>query len=370
MSRSISRRAVLSGSAIACLTAACPALMDASSSNDQPKDSRTSPGLVSLRHFPTRVFKSQIRSHEGLEGWTFNLIAETNASEAFKAHSMEVHLFKGGERVKTTLHLAKELTQLDWGRPHPTLPDGKPFSISTFWPIVLRIRHLEPAELGIDRVDVVLTMLAGGRQIRASATVPVFRTYDQKTRLVYPFRGRGIILQGGVNNGGHRNRSGQFAIDGFGLDSNYAIMLHTDDSVNANYVGWGRQILAPADGIVTHSRSDRPDQPVAGVNDPKYYSPEYADGGDVGNHVVIDHGSSEYSMIAHFMAGSSLVKEGDRVRQGQALGKLGASGDTSAPHEHYQLQSGPLWEYADGLPCKFTNVSETIMDRGTYFEAT
>jgi murein DD-endopeptidase MepM/ murein hydrolase activator NlpD len=140
--------------------------------------------------------------------------------------------------------------------------------------------------------------------------------------------------------------------------------------VNANYVGWGREILSPADGIVVHSRSDRPDQPVAGVSDPKYYAPEYADGGDVGNHVVIDHGNAEYSMIAHFMRGSLLVKAGDRVQQGQTLGKLGASGDTSAPHVHYQLQSGPIWEYADGLPCKFTNVSEKIMDRGTYFEAT
>jgi hypothetical protein len=39
------------------------------------------------------------------------------------------------------------------------------------------------------------------------------------------------------------------------------------------------------------------------------------------------------------------------------------------PGLHYQLQAGPDWEYADALPCRFTNVSETILHRGTYFEA-
>jgi hypothetical protein len=168
-------------------------------------------------------------------------------------------------------------------------------------------------------------MSVGGRKLRASATIPVSAAYEQKTRLVYPFRGKGIILQGGVNNGWHRNRSGQFAIDGFGLDNNYAMMLHAEESVNANYVGWGRELIAPADGIVARSRSDRPDQPVARVSDRRYYAPEYADGGDVGNHVVIDHGNAEYGMIAHFMAGSLLVKPGDRAQQSQTLGKLGAS---------------------------------------------
>jgi murein DD-endopeptidase MepM/ murein hydrolase activator NlpD len=57
------------------------------------------------------------------------------------------------------------------------------------------------------------------------------------------------------------------------------------------------------------------------------------------------------------------------VKQGQVLGKLGHSGDTTAPHVHYQLQSGPDWQNADGLPMKFVNVTEPFLDRGTYFEA-
>jgi len=56
------------------------------------------------------------------------------------------------------------------------------------------------------------------------------------------------------------------------------------------------------------------------------------------------------------------------VRQGQLLGKLGHSGDTDTPHVHYQLQSGPDWEYADALPCRFDNIEQKVLDRGTYFE--
>jgi murein DD-endopeptidase MepM/ murein hydrolase activator NlpD len=74
-------------------------------------------------------------------------------------------------------------------------------------------------------------------------------------------------------------------------------------------------------------------------------------------------------MMAHFQAGSILVKAGERVRQGQALGKLGSSGDTNTPHCHYQLQSGPDWEWSDGLPCKFSNIEEGPLVRGVFLDA-
>jgi murein DD-endopeptidase MepM/ murein hydrolase activator NlpD len=118
-----------------------------------------------------------------------------------------------------------------------------------------------------------------------------------------------------------------------------------------------------------HARNDRPDQPDANASDPRYFAPEFQNGGDVGNHVVIDHGNSEFSMIAHFQAGSVLVRASDHVRQGEPIGKLGASGEATGPHVHYQLQAGPDWQYADGLPCTFHNVDQPALVRGVYFEA-
>jgi murein DD-endopeptidase MepM/ murein hydrolase activator NlpD len=211
---------------------------------------------------------------------------------------------------------------------------------------------------------------AEGRHATGMLAVPI-ETYSQKNALVFPFHGKGIILQGGATNGGHRNRSGDFAIDAFGLDEAWSIYSPGTGRNHSDYRGWGRDLIAPADGTVVRARNDRPDQPRADESNAQYYAPEFRKqgGGDAGNHLVIDHGADEFSMIAHFMAGSMVVKKGDRVKQGETLGKLGQSGDTNGPHCHYQLQSGPDWENADGLPCKFANVSERFLDRGTYFEA-
>ena len=108
-------------------------------------------------------------------------------------------------------------------------------------------------------------------------------------------------------------------------------------------------------------------QPKDGESNPTYYAPEYPDGGDPGNSVVIDHGNGEFSMIAHMKLGSVRMKVGQKVEQGQHIGELGNSGDTSGPHVHYQLQDGPRWEFADGLPFIFKNVSS--LSRGSYFDA-
>ena len=172
-----------------------------------------------------------------------------------------------------------------------------------------------------------------------------------------------------MTNGGHRNRSGQFALDGVGLDAGYGVYVSGSGKKSEDYAGWGRTVIAPAAGTVVRVRADRPDQPDPENSDPKFFAPEYPNGGDPGNHIVIDHGNGEFSMMAHFQAKSLLAKVADRVHQGQALGKLGSSGDTETPHLHYQLQSGPDHEWSDGLPCKFGNIETTMLVRGTYFDA-
>jgi murein DD-endopeptidase MepM/ murein hydrolase activator NlpD len=208
---------------------------------------------------------------------------------------------------------------------------------------------------------------AAGATVQAELTVPI-GTYTPRASLIFPFRGRGFISQGQANDGGHSNRSGQFAIDALGVDENYAPVTSGED-VNTAYAGWARELVAPAAGTVVHVRADRPDQPVPNRSDPAFFAPEYPNGGDVGNHVVIDHGGGEFSMVAHMMAGSVLVAQGQQVAQGQPIGRLGNSGDTNGPHVHYQLQSGPDWRSADALPCAFTNVSAEHLVRGTWFTA-
>ncbi|MDT5219887.1 MAG: hypothetical protein QOF15_1992, partial [Mycobacterium sp.] len=69
-----------------------------------------------------------------------------------------------------------------------------------------------------------------------------------------------------------------------------------------------------------------------------------------GNHIILDIGDGVYAMYAHFIQGSLLVKPGDKVKKGQQIAKLGNTGNSNAPHLHFQLMSGPSLLEADGLP--------------------
>ena len=72
-----------------------------------------------------------------------------------------------------------------------------------------------------------------------------------------------------------------------------------------------------------------------------------------GNHVVIDHGNGEYSLLAHFRRGTVTVHAGDRVKAGELLGHCGNSGNSSEPHLHIHLQNASKFGSGEGLPMQF-----------------
>ncbi len=324
---------------------------------------------VRLQPLPTRIFKTRDAGNERTESWTIWLLVESNTQRALKVRSANIQLLCNKQVVRTTRYDEDGVRALTIVPPFsPKLPDGSAPPAPIYWPQAIRIRCMEAAAARIDAMRVELALADVGNLILADVVLPV-ESYDRKTVLIYPFKGKGIITNAGVTNGGHRNRSGQFAIDGVGLDAGYGAHVPGGGRKSEDYAGWGRMLIAPAAGAVVRARVDRPDQPDPENSDPKFHAPEYPNGGDPGNHVVIDHGNAEFSMIAHFQAKSVVVTVGDRVNQGQALGKLGSSGDTETPHVHYQLQSGPDHEWSDGLPCEFSNIEPTLLVRGTYFDA-
>jgi hypothetical protein len=227
-----------------------------------------------------------------------------------------------------------------------------------------------PQALATDSAEVRLIVAdAKGRRAEQVLRVPIQR-YRQKTSLIFPFRGKGVVGQDWITNGGHGGGIGtDFAIDVRGLDENYAEQKDSTDE-NASAWGWGREIIAPAAGIVTYARNDVPNNPRPGDPDINSFAalhdPVMA---FMGNCVIVDHGNSEYSVMAHMQHGSVTVKVGERVAAGQVIGKLGNSGDSFGPHLHYQLQSAPQLFHGQSLPFRFHNIDELQLSRGTQFDA-
>ena len=312
---------------------------------------------------PGRVFKrtsDQNRLRHEYLVFTLVLLSEQPRKPAME--SLALNYLAHGEIRRTTLCPPSVVTQLDLIPAVAASPVRERYPVAAF-----QVADSIATAQGIDSVRCQLVYRTDSGSQRIERTIPI-ETYAQKTRLVFPFVGHGMITQGGAWNDGHRNRIGMFAIDAIGLTDLYAAMVGKGDAPEA-VAGWGRPIIAPAAGQVMVARNDRPDQPVTGVSDPKYFVPEFPQGGDPGNHVVIDHGNGEFSMLAHLQHGSVRVRVGERVAQGQVLGLLGNSGDSSSPHVHHQLQAGAQWTASDALPHAYTNGPERQHDRGAIFNA-
>jgi murein DD-endopeptidase MepM/ murein hydrolase activator NlpD len=72
-----------------------------------------------------------------------------------------------------------------------------------------------------------------------------------------------------------------------------------------------------------------------------------------GNHVVVEIAPGVFATYAHLQPGSLAVRVGERVTPGQRLGRLGNSGNTTAPHLHFQISDGPDIVTANSLPFVF-----------------
>lgn len=76
-----------------------------------------------------------------------------------------------------------------------------------------------------------------------------------------------------------------------------------------------------------------------------------------GNHVVVKPaGLDVYILLAHLRNGSVSVSEGDTVKQGQLVGRVGNSGNTTEPHLHIHcatIEGADFVGSGDGVPLVF-----------------
>ena len=146
----------------------------------------------------------------------------------------------------------------------------------------------------------------------------------------------------------------RYAIDFFGLTpAGHAARVARDRlgaSAAADWVGFGADVLAVADGVVRDARDGEPDRaPLA----PLPEVTELTVRALLGNFVVLEIAPGIFVHYAHLQAGSLAVKAGDRVRRGAALGRLGQSGNANAPHLHLQVSTAATFAESEGLPLVF-----------------
>ena len=238
-----------------------------------------------------------------------------------------------------------------------------------------------PLEYDFERIDFSLRFISeDAANLKASVSVkPV--VYEQKVLLDLPFRGTCLVTDGHDFLAHHRrisllNRyvektdltanSGRFAYDFMMADSGGRV-YKGDGSRLEDFYGWGKPVLAPGDGKIVSAAHDRDDNPVGTTLPP--IAPEQYESlrtqafehlqsvgleGLHGNHVIIDHGNSEFSLIDHMQKDSVKVEVGNEVTRGAILGNIGNSGDSGTPHIHYGLQNGMDGRNSEGLPSRFS----------------
>lgn len=118
---------------------------------------------------------------------------------------------------------------------------------------------------------------------------------------------------------------------------------------------WGQPVLASYAGTVT----------VAGINGSlggrTPGDPDGLRGRGGGYWVKIDHGGKWETQYLHMLE-PPLVHKGQTVRQGQQIGRVGSTGNSGAPHLHYEQRRG--WEkvetWFDGKPSGITSDDEEV----------
>jgi murein DD-endopeptidase MepM/ murein hydrolase activator NlpD len=213
-----------------------------------------------------------------------------------------------------------------------------------------------------------------GRPVEARASL---RVEEHKSANTYSFPLAGTWYVGAAPSLHSHHRwavNEEFALDLVALAGDGK--THKGDGVRLDdYYGYGREVLAVADGTVVDATTNGVES-----NDMLRKPGESPDDFDqrtrakqnellaqgykavIGNCVVVKHAGGEYSQYAHLKQGSVRVKAGDTVTRGQVIGQLGQTGNSTEPHLHFQLTDGPDPMYSRGIPIVFKDLPVEGLD--------
>lgn len=142
----------------------------------------------------------------------------------------------------------------------------------------------------------------------------------------------------------------RYAQDWFYIDPVTGNAASGNATLARNFLGYGKDLLAVADGTVVDVRDGVPENEII------YKLPLFSFATGTGNNVIIDIGNNKYACYCHIVPGSIRVKKGDTVKEGQVIAQMGNTGQSDIPHLHFEVVTGkPTIIGGEGYPFVFKN---------------
>lgn len=169
-----------------------------------------------------------------------------------------------------------------------------------------------------------------------------------ETKLILPFNGKWTVFWGGDTKelNYHLESEAQKNAFDFVITDQNGKTYKTDGQTNEDYYAFGKELIAPCNAEVVLV--------VDGIKDnkPGELNPIYVPG----NTVILKTANGEYLFFAHFKQNSIVVKQGQKVKQGELLGLCGNSGNSSEAHLHFHIQNVEDMNKATGAKCYFDEI--------------
>jgi hypothetical protein len=192
---------------------------------------------------------------------------------------------------------------------------------------------------------------------------------EQTVVLHFPFRGRWLVQNSpadrvpshGTTAFGSSHAIDFVPVDQQGRSAPRSLRSFIRTEPAEVFVGFGRPILSPINGMVVSTHDGEPDH--KGRRSQLTIVPYMLTQGRrvragpvgiAGNHIVVAISpAGPFVLLAHLRCHSVQVSPGEFVSTGQPVAACGNSGNSTEPHLHVQVSDSTDWDEANGVPLAF-----------------